>query len=205
MEFNTIKWLPQHLAEMRTWKEICKAYDYMLNKAMNDAGEIYANIFLDSLTEAGCLIWERLLGIAVTQDESLEDRRQNIKSFFAGDLPYTENKLREVLENLAGPDAVKLTVTQSAYEIKVDLMVNAPVTVSNAQDIVYRMRPCNMIVRICIHYRTESNIYVGHAVKQIKVLKPTAPQGGNPVADLGWIVNNAGELLVDETGSSLVI
>lgn len=205
LTFNTIHWLPRHLAEMTEWQEICKAYDYLLAKAFEDIDEIYANQFLDSLTELGCIIWERLLGIAVTQGETLEDRRQAIKSYFMGDLPYTENKLRETLESLAGPDAVTLTVTQSIYEIKVDLTVSAPATITNVQDIVYKMRPSNMIVRICIHYKDESQLYVGHAIKQIKVLSPTSPQGGDPISGCVWYVDKDGALLVDEAGGALMV
>lgn len=202
MTFNTIQWLPQHLAEMTEWQEICKAYDYLLDKAFKELDEIYANQFMDSLTDIGCLIWERLLGIATEEGESIEERRQAIKSYFTGDLPYTENKIREVLGKLAGPEAVMLKVTQSIYEVKIDLTVNAPSTVANVQDIVYKMRPSNMVVRICIHYKQTDDIYVGHAIKQIKTLTPDTMTGGNPSESWSWYTDG-GDLLVDENGSVL--
>lgn len=204
MKFHTIHWLPKHLAEMTEWQEICKAYDYLLAKAFADVDEIQANQFFDSLTEIGCLIWERLLGISVTEGETLEERRQAIISYFAGDLPYTENKLRETLNSLAGADNVKLAVTQSTYEIKVDLTISAPSVISNVQDIVYKMRPSNMVVRICINYDNKSKLYVGHAVKNIKTLIPTSPEGGDPVKDLSWYIDTDGALLVDELGRALM-
>ena len=202
MTFNTIQWLPQHFAEMTEWQEICKAYDYLLDKAFKELDEIYANQFMDSLTDIGCLIWERLLGIATEEGESIKARKQAIKSYFTGDLPYTENKLREVLGKLAGPEAVTLKVTQSIYEIKIDLTVNAPSTVANVQDIVYKMRPSNMVVRICFHYKQTDDIYVGHAIKQIKTLTPDTMTGGNPSESWSWYTDG-GDLLVDENGSVL--
>lgn len=204
MIFKTIHWLPQHLAEMPEWQEICKAYDYLLSKAFADVDEIYANQFLDSLTEIGCLIWERLLGITVTEDETLEERRQAIKSYFIGDLPYTENKLREVLESLAGPDNVKLTVTQSIFELKVDLTINAPNVIGNVEDIVYKMRPSNMIVRICIRYDYQDPVYVGHAIKYTKTLYPTDIETSDPIADLTWYVDHDEALLADTDGSVFI-
>lgn len=202
MTFNTIQWLPQHLAEMTEWQEICKAYDYLLDKAFKELDEIYANQIMDSLTDIGCLIWERLLGIATEEGESIEERRQAIKSYFTGDLPYTESKLREALGKLAGPEAVTLKVTQSIYEIKIDLTVNAPSAVANVQDIVYKMRPSNMVVRICIHYKQADDIYVGHAIKQIKTLTPDTMTGENPAENWSWYTDD-GDLLVDESGSVL--
>lgn len=203
LTFHTIHWLPQHLAQMPEWQEICRAYDYLFSKQFEAIDEIYRNQFLDSLTEIGCLIWERFLGVSVEPDETLEERRQAINSYFVGNLPYTENKLRETLERLVGPDGVTLTVTQSIYEIKVDLTVNAPATLSNVQDIVYKMRPSNMIVRICIHYTDVSEIFVGLAIKQIKTLTPTSPTGGDPIAGKAWLVDTDSALLVDETGGAL--
>lgn len=165
--------------------------------------EIYANQFLDSLTEIGCLIWERLLSITVTADETLEERRQTIKSYFAGDLPYTENKLREVLESLAGPGKVTLTVTQDIYELRVDLKNNAPNVLGNVQDIVYKMRPSDMVVRICVNYEDANRLYVGHAIKFTRFLTPNSPEGGDPLDGFSWYVDSDNALLIDEEGSAL--
>lgn len=211
MTFNTIHWLPRHLAEMGEWQEICKAYDYLLSKAYDDVAEIYANEFLDSLTELGCLIWENVLGITVYDGETLEARKTTIKSFLSSDLPYTENKLREVLGSLAGPENVTLKVTQEDFEIKVDLTINAPGVISNVQNIVYKMRPSNMVVRICIEYSDTNRLYVGHAIKQVKELYPDSFDVVDPIDGLTWLVDADEEdtgdhdLLVDEEGCVLIL
>lgn len=204
MIFDTIHWLPEHLSRMREWQEICKAYDYLLEKAFKDVDEIQANQFLDSLTEMGCLIWERLLGLSVTEGETLEERRQTINSYLSSDLPYTENKLREVLENLAGPDAVKLTVSQADYEIKIDLTISTPSVVSGTQEIVYRMRPSNMVVRITISYDDKNKLFVGHAIKEIKKLSQVDPGGAGPYDDFGWLIDTDGVFFKDELENTLI-
>ena len=197
MTFNTIHWLPPHLAEMTVWQEICRAYDYLLSRAFEALDEVYANQFLDSLTEIGCLIWENLLGITAVPGASLEERRRTIKSYLNSDLPYTENKLREVLESLAGDDAVSLKVTQSEYEIKIDLLVSTPSVIAGAKEIVYKMRPANMIVRILIHYDRTVPLYVGHAIRHTKVLYPTDFSVVDPTANLTYFVDGDGALLID--------
>lgn len=184
--YNTIHWLPQHLADMTEWQEICKAYDRLLSKAISAIDEVYANQFIDSLTEMGCLIWEHLLRITITEGETLEERRQAIQSYFVSDLPYTENKLREVLESLAGGDSVTLTVTPSIYELRVDLTINTPNIVENVADIVYKMRPCNLVVRIGIHYKHKDDVYVGFGLKQTKTLYPTDISTSDPIAGYSW-------------------
>lgn len=197
--YNTIHWLPQHLADMTEWQEICKAYDYLLSQALSAIDEVYANQFIDSLTEMGCLIWEHLLRITITEGETLEERRQAIQSYFVSDLPYTENKLREVLESLAGGDNVTLTVTPSIYELRVDLTINTPNIVENVTDIVYKMRPCNLTVRIGIHYKHSDDIYVGFGLKQTKTLYPTDISTSDPIAGYDWYGYES-ELLIDPDG-----
>lgn len=202
MEFDTIHWLPNHLAQMREWQEICKAYDHLLSQAAESLSEVYVNQFLDSLTEIGCMIWENFLGISVTESETLEDRRQAIQGYFAGNLPYTENKLRETLEMLAGPENITLKVTGSIYEIKIDIVISTPSVLENVQDIVYKMRPANMVVRICVHYNPPHHLYIGHAVKHTKKLYPTSIEAEDPIEGMIWYVDHDGALLVDETGSA---
>lgn len=203
LEFDTIQWLPTHLAKMQEWKEICKAYDYLLKKAMAAADEIYANQFIDSLTELGCVIWEKLLNINVTDGEVLEDRVQAIKGYLASDLPYTENKLRESLGIAAGVDNVTLKVDRLNYGINIELTINTPGIVKSVQEIVYRMRPCNMTVRVRINYKQTDHIYVGWAVKHTKKLYPTDIDAEDPCKDMTAYVNGTA-LLTDSDGSVLI-
>lgn len=203
LEFDTLQWLPTHLAKMQEWKEICKAYDYLLSKAMAAADEIYANQFIESLTELGCVIWEKLLNINVTEGETLEDRVQAIKGYLASDLPYTENKLRESLNIAAGIDNATLKVDRQNYGINIELTINTPGIVKSVQEIVYRMRPCNMTVRVGITYKQTNRIYVGWAVKHTKKLYPTDIDAEDPVKDMTVYVNGTA-LLVDADGSALI-
>ena len=36
MDINTIHWFPNHIADMRDFQEIAKAYDYLLMQAMDN-------------------------------------------------------------------------------------------------------------------------------------------------------------------------
>lgn len=204
MTFDTIHWLPPHLAEMKEWQEICKAYDYLLSKAFEVLDEIYANQFIESLAELGCEIWESLLHITAVDGETIDERRQAIKSYFIGDLPYTEKKLREVLESLAGADNVTLTVTQSAFELRVDLTISTPSVLGNVEDIVYKMRPSNMIVRICISYAHEDPVFIGMALKQAKTIYPTDIEASDPIENLTWYVDSDDALLLDSDESIFI-
>ena len=202
LEFNTIHWLPRHLSQMTEWQEICKAYDYLLSQAYGALDEFYANQFLESLTELGCLIWEKLLSITPADGSTIEERRQAIIGRLASDLPYTENKLRESLEAVAGSGNVTLTVTQETYGINVELTISSPSVIEGTQEIVYKMRPANMTVRIGITYKKTDHTYVGMAYKSTKTVTPTDKTPVDPVGDVTLFVYG-NDLLTDSYKSPL--
>lgn len=200
LEFKTIHWLPRHLARMQEWQAICQAYDYLLSKAYSQFEELYANQFLESLTELGCLIWEKLLNITPSSGSTIETRRQTIIGRLSSDLPYTENKLREALVAAAGSGNVALTVTQEDYGINVELTVNTQSVVENTQEIVYKMRPANMTVRIGITYKKIDEVYIAQAYKHTKTVTPTNTEAVDPLED--YTLFALGDYLLTDTKSS---
>ena len=194
IEFNTIHWLPRHLSQMHEWQEICKAYDYLLGKAYESMDVLYANQFIESLTELGCLIWEKILDISIEDGATIAERRQNIIARLSSDLPYTENKLREALTATAGSENVTLTVTQEEYGINVELTINAPNIIAETQKIVYKMRPANMAVRIGITYKKIDPIYVAQAYKHTKIVTPTNTEATDPLT--GYTLFTLGNMLL---------
>ncbi len=202
IEFNTIHWLPRHLAEMTEWQEICKAYDIMLSKAFSAMDLVQSNQYLESLTEVGCEIWERLLGITPASDSSIEARRQAIIGRLSSDLPYTEVKLREALEATAGSGNVTLTVSPESYGISIELSINDPSIIGEAQSIAYKMRPANMTVRIGVTYSKTDKVYLGNAYKHTKVVAPTNTPSVDPLEDV-TLFSYSGKLLTDSYGDPL--
>lgn len=202
LKFDTIHWLPRHLSEIQEWQEICKVYDYLSSQTCSALDEFYANQFLESLTELGCIIWEKLLSITPAESSTIEERRQIIIGRLSSDLPYTENKLRESLNTAAGIENVTLAVTQESYGINVELTISAPGVIESTQEIVYKMRPANMTVRVGITYKKANPAYVGMAYKSTKTVTPTDTSTVDPMPDVTLFVygNN---LLIDSYGSPL--
>ena len=54
------------------------------------------------MDQAECAYWERILKIHLTGYETLDDRRKNIKGYWASGLPYTKNKVWEFLDATTG-------------------------------------------------------------------------------------------------------
>lgn len=151
-EINTIHWLPAHIAGMREFQEITKAYDYLLQRAFTDLERVFNNQFLEKLEETGCIMHETVLGITPDVTDTLDDRKRRIRGYYASDLPYTENKLTAVLAAMCGRDGFEILVNAEEYHVDVMVKLNSVSLVRNVSDVVKQMVPANMTVDIRIIY-----------------------------------------------------
>ena len=168
IEFNTIHWLPKHLARMEEWQEICKAYDYLLSKAWAAMEVFYANQSLETLTVAGCEIWEKLLGITLKESDTLEERRFRILSWWSQELPYTLPKLNERLTALCGKDGYEIFEDFTNYLMTFEIKLENRENINSIVDMLDRMLPANIVRNIWLV--SDSNIDSGWGVAAVDVL-----------------------------------
>lgn len=152
METDTIHWFPRHIAEIREFKEIAKAYDYLLSQVAADMQKVFNNEFLETLDVDGCLMHERILGITANTLDSVEDRRNRIKGYYASDLPYTEKKLDSALHTMCGKDGFTMIVDEPDYQVDIQIRLNSMNLVANVYEIARKMIPANMILHVNIIY-----------------------------------------------------
>ena len=157
-EFNTIHWLPKHLARMREWQEICKAYDYLLNQAWQALDDLHANMSIGDLTEAGCEMWESLLGIIPNKTDTLEERRYRIQTWWTQELPYTLPKLNEMLEALCGAGNYDIVMDNRHYRITIKLGLSNQENYSDVESLLERVLPANLIRTILIMFNTHDTL-----------------------------------------------
>lgn len=155
MEISTIRWLPEHIACMREFQEIAKAYDYLLRRALADLERVFNNQFLKRLDEDGCAMHEAVLGIIPGVRDNLEDRRRRIQGYYASDLPYTENKLNAVLAVMCGAGNFDLEVDGRAYQMTVRVIDRDILLARNVHRIISYMKPANILLKLYEVYRGE--------------------------------------------------
>ena len=107
---------------------------------------------MDSMEDAECAYWENLMQIRLTGEETLEDRRRNIKGRWVSSLPYTQKKFREVLDAMIGEKYYKLEINQQEKYLKVSLMLEAISKDDYIYDLMRAMAPADMVVKVMIIY-----------------------------------------------------
>lgn len=139
---------------MEEWKEICKAYDYLLGQAWQALDDLHANMSIYDLTEAGCEMWESLLGIIPNKTDTLEERRYRIQTWWTQELPYTLPKLNEMLTALCGADGYSIVNDNTHYKITIKLALSNKENYSDVESLLERVLPANLVSTILIMYNT---------------------------------------------------
>lgn len=109
---DTIRYFPPHISNIEEFKKIAAIYDKTLREIWGELERTERNRYFSTMDEAECSRWESLLKIQLNGYETLDDRRNEIKSRSVSGLPYTKKKFIEILDSLIG---------RGLYEFNMDI------------------------------------------------------------------------------------
>jgi len=178
---DTIRYFPQHVANIEEFKRIAAVYDKKLQVVWDDLSQMQTNKRFDDMDEEECSKWEQMLKIKITGEETLGDRRRNIKGIWASGLPYTARKFKEVLDAMVGPEYYLLDINQANKTLKVDLMLDVIMKDIYIYNLMRAMAPADMIVTVSIAFNrnrafkgyTNADLkkYTNHELKTSTIFK----------------------------------
>lgn len=148
MNVNTEQYLPLHIAEIEEFKKITKTYDEYLKLVWKSLKREELNRVIATMDEKECEQWEKLLNIAINPADSLEDRVNRIRGYHVSDLPYTYNKLDEVLRLVCGGDNYKLKVDNSRQVIECGVKIVSIQMIDVIFDLIRKRVSANMLVNV---------------------------------------------------------
>lgn len=178
---DTIRYFPQHVANIEEFKRIAAVYDKKLQVVWDDLSQMQTNKRFDDMDEEECSKWEQMLKIKITGEETLGDRRRNIKGIWASGLPYTARKFKEVLDAMVGPEYYLLDINQANKTLKVGLMLDVIMKDTYIYNLMRAMAPADMIVTVSIVFNrnrafkgyTNADLkkYTNHELKTSTIFK----------------------------------
>ncbi len=156
---DTIHYFPQHISAIEEFKRISKVYDKMLNLVWDELDKYLDNRHFDTMDQAECAYWERILKIHLTGYETLDDRRKNIKGYWASGLPYTKNKVWEFLDATTGMGNYEFQADTKKKNIQVIFKTDRALKDNYIYDKLRQMIPADMEI---IMNRVVRNSAVGN-------------------------------------------
>ncbi len=123
MNRKLIDYLPPMLREVMEYMAITGAQQPEIEDAWDALNLVMNNQFIDTATEDGVAVWESELNITPLTTDTLDERKDRIKTFWIYGVVYTYNWLVEWLKSSCG-DKRTLPPTVSDYTLRVALPIS---------------------------------------------------------------------------------
>lgn len=149
---NTMQYYPEHIQRMKEFIRMTVGIDAELEKVWDAMGSIEQSMYIDTMDTAACARWEKFIGITKKPDDTVVERRRRIKGYFASDLPYTVNKLKESLNSMFTENGYELEVKSDERKVVIQIKLAGKGLHENAEEIARNMVPCDMFVVVSIIY-----------------------------------------------------
>ena len=145
-------YLPPILLSTYEFPLLCRIEQPELDALDGSAKEVLDGQFVSTATERGLARYEAIFGIAPRDTDTLEDRRFRVLTKVNAQLPYTMRRLRQLLALLCGEDGFSVTCQYAEYTLMVRVELSARRNLEEAEALVKRMVPANLVVDYSLHY-----------------------------------------------------
>ncbi|MDO4301265.1 MAG: DUF2313 domain-containing protein [Clostridia bacterium] len=142
-----IDYYPPVLQEVYEIKLIALIFDKFLAAVESNKEQLQNELYLGTAKGSGLEIWERILGLPVT-DTDIEVRRFKIRSKLLGD----STSLRTKLNALLGEDKYKITVYPNDCHILFSLELSAQNLKSEIIELLEKVLPVNLTYEVDLAY-----------------------------------------------------
>ena len=122
LDRKLIDYLPPVLQSVIEFAAITGAQQPEIEAAWDALNLVMDNQFIDTATEAGVTVWEKELGIVPLAADTLEDRKQRLKTAWTYGIVYTYNWLVNWLKTSCGESNTLPTIND--YTLRVSLPVS---------------------------------------------------------------------------------
>lgn len=147
---------PRFFQDLIEFDQIAGAEQPEFTKAVQNVQSAPDNFFLSTLTEYGCRRWESILGISVSDTESLETRRFRIASQMGDARPYTIPQLKNILRNLCGEDNYSVQVSDYVLIVRIGLTSRS--NYSDIEALLQKISPANMVIDLSLAYNQHQSL-----------------------------------------------
>lgn len=145
---------PDVIKGYREISGITQAENPELAMLWSAANSVFLDQFIETLTDNGCMRWEKILDIRPKDTDTLQVRRFRIKARINEDLPYTWRALEKVLDTMCGKGAYAMTLHNDEYRLVILLELTVKKLFDEVEQSVKRMIPANLILEVKLRYNT---------------------------------------------------
>lgn len=158
MDRKLIDYLPAYIGQYVQIQNITNAQQDEVENLWMESETILSNAFIESANEYAVKRYEDIMGITTNPTFTIEERKFNIIATINGELPYTLEKLHEILETLCGVGGYSVELVYEAYKIEIKVALTAKNNLETVRETVEKIIPCNLERIIELLYNQHSTL-----------------------------------------------
>lgn len=147
-EVDLIKNLPEFMQEYVSLRLIGDAEAEVLQAVLDELHKIDNNQFILTADSDGLKRFEKLLGIAVLPNETLESRRKKVLAKWNDQESYTYSTFLKKLELICGADNYQIVERFKQYELEIHTDLRACDEMAELEHVIDYMLPCNLVLHL---------------------------------------------------------
>ena len=165
---DLVEMLPQFFQNILEYPEIMKAWAKGLDMAGANSQQVWNNLYVQTCDSDTLAQYEAYLGINPSPGDSLSVRRARVMSRLMASVPYSERKIRALLDEMYGVGNYTLTVdpVQCEAEMRIHVTIDQGVLLFCA--LWFEMAPAHMAFTVYEDFRINGKLYIGGCVNLLQ-------------------------------------
>lgn len=194
-----IDYLPPVLRSVMEYMDITDAQQPEIERAWDALNLVMDNQFIDTATEEGVAVWERELNITPLNTETLEERKQRIKTAWIYGVVYTYNWLVGWLKTSSGNTSRLPAINE--YTLRVALPVS--VDYIRLLEDMRRYISANVLIDpLILLTEIKMTHYAGAAFRHSVRQTMQTPEW--PMDNINMLTDETGRVLMEEADSLIM-
>ncbi|MFV0520512.1 MAG: putative phage tail protein [Lachnospirales bacterium] len=152
MDRVLLNYLPTYLHSYNELKEIFKVEEPELEDLYIELKKVLSNQFIQVAGEYGIKRFESLLNIIPKGSDTLEVRRARVLLNWFKDIPYTYEKLKELLDTIFGEDTYVMGLENEIYFLDVLIKLTFKDLYNEVFEFLREVVPCNLTLNVSVDY-----------------------------------------------------
>ena len=151
-EISVASYWPPFFHEYQELMQIAISQDIELQECLKVMESIHHNNYAYTADIVGLARFEKLLGIIVPENATLEDRRIAIIARLNVRMPYTKRVLKRFLDNLVGTDGYTMSIDYANHKVTIKIELKRRNQVNAVNELLRKVLPANMLYDLQIRF-----------------------------------------------------
>lgn len=158
MDRLIIDYLPSVLKDVREIQAITDTEQLEINSLWDAVSNTMDDQFISTATENGVSRWEKILNIVPKGTDNLQDRKFRILTRLNARLPYTFERLNELLTTLCGVGEYTMTLQNTTYTLIVRVALTSKNNFDDVEKLLKSVCPANLVINLSLLYNQHQTL-----------------------------------------------